>query len=163
MSALLQDPTFWTLVAFVIFFAALFKPIKKALLSGLDSRIETIRTEVEQAQQLREEAQALLASYQRKQREAQQEAEEIVNRAKQDAETHRAEAEKDLKSLLERQKELAVEKIAQAEATAVQEVREIAVDLAVAATEKILAEKVTGSLSDSLVDKAVAELPQKLQ
>ncbi len=163
MSALLQDPTFWTLVAFVIFIAAAFKPIKKALLNGLDSRIETIRTEVEQAQQLREEAQTLLASYQRKQREAQQEAEDIVNRAKQDAEIHRAEAEKELKALLERQKELAVEKIAQAEATAVQEVREIAVDLAVAATEKILAEKVTGSLSDSLVDKAVAELPQKLQ
>lgn len=163
MSALLQDPTFWTLIAFVIFIVALFKPMKKALLSGLDSRIETIRSEVEQAQQLREEAQTLLASYQRKQREAQQEAEGIVNRAKQDAENHRAEAEKDLKALLERQKELAVEKIAQAEATAVQEVREIAVDLAVAATEKILAEKVTGSLSDSLVDKAVAELPQKLQ
>jgi F-type H+-transporting ATPase subunit b len=163
MSTLLHDPTFWTLVAFVIFVVVLFKPLKKALLSGLDSRIETIRSEVEQAQQLREEAQTLLASYQRKQREAQQEANEIVNRAKQDAETHRVEAEKDLKALLERQKELAVEKIAQAEATAVQEVREIAVDLAVAATEKILAEKVTGSLSDSLVDKAVAELPQKLQ
>lgn len=163
MSALLQDPTFWTLVAFIIFIAAAFKPVKKALLNGLDSRIETIRTEVEQAQQLREEAQTLLASYQRKQREAQQEAEDIINRAKQDAEIHRAEAEKDLKALLERQKELAVEKIAQAEATAVQEVREIAVDLAVAATEKILTEKVTGSLSDSLVDKAVAELPQKLQ
>jgi len=163
MSALLQDPTFWTLIAFIIFIAAAFKPVKKALLNGLDSRIETIRTEVEQAQQLREEAQTLLASYQRKQREAQQEAEDIINRAKQDAEIHRAEAEKDLKALLERQKELAVEKIAQAEATAVQEVREVAVDLAVAATEKILTEKVTGSLSDSLVDKAVAELPQKLQ
>ena len=73
--------------------------------TGLDSRIETIRSEVEQAQQLREEAQTLLASYQRKQREAQQEAQDIVNRAKQDAETHRAEAEKDLKALLERQKE----------------------------------------------------------
>ena len=161
--SLLQDPTFWTLVAFVIFFAAVFKPLKKALIGGLDSRIEKIRTEVEEAQRLREEAQALLASYQRKQREAVQEAEEIVNRAKQDAEVHRAQAEKDLAALLKRQEELAVEKIAQAEAAAVQEVREMAVDLAIAATGKILAEKVTGDLSDQLVDKAVAELPQKLQ
>ena len=81
MTALLQDPTFWTLVAFVVFIVALFKPVKNALIGGLDSRIAQVRTEVEQAQELREEAQALLASYQRKQREAAQEAEDILNRA----------------------------------------------------------------------------------
>ena len=161
--SLLQDPTFWTLVAFVIFFAAVFKPLKKALIGGLDDRIGQIRAEVEEAQRLREEAQTLLASHQRKQREAVQEAEEIVNRAKRDAEAHRARAEKDLAGLLKRQEELAVEKIAQAEAAAVQEVREMAVDLAIAATGKILSEKVTGDLSDRLVEKAVAELPQRLQ
>lgn len=161
--SLLQDPTFWTLVAFVIFFAAVFKPLKKALIGGLDDRIGQIRAEVEEAQRLREEAQTLLASHQRKQREAVQEAEEIVNRAKRDAEAHRARAEKDLAALLKRQEELAVEKIAQAEAAAVQEVREMAVDLAIAATGKILSEKVTGDLSDRLVEKAVAELPQRLQ
>jgi F-type H+-transporting ATPase subunit b len=163
MSALLHDPTFWTAIAFVIFVVALFKPVKKALIAGLDSRIEQIRAEVEEAQRLREEAQALLASYQRKQREAAQEAEEIVMQAKADAAIHRAEAEKALSDLLKRQEALAVEKIAQAEAAAVQEVREIAVDLAIAATEKILAEKVRGDLSDRLVDKAIGELPQKLQ
>ena len=64
---------------------------------------------------------------------------------------------------LKRQEELAVEKIAQAEATAVQEVRDVAVELAVAATEKILTEKVSGDLSDKLVDEAIQEIPQKLQ
>jgi F-type H+-transporting ATPase subunit b len=163
MDALLHDPTFWTLVAFIIFVAALFRPVKKALIGGLDSRIDQVRTEVEQAQQLREEAQALLASYQRKQREAAQEAEEILNRAKEDAEFHRAEAEKGMTALLARQEELAVEKIAQAEATAVQEVRDMAVDLAIEATEKILAQKVAGELSNKLVNDAINELPQKLQ
>ena len=163
MSALLSDPTFWTLIAFVIFVAAVFRPVKKALLGGLDSRIDEIRSEVEQAQKLREEAQALLASYQRKQREAAQEAEDIIKRAKEDAELHRAEAERELAAMLKRQEELSVEKIAQAEATAVQEVREMAVDLAIAATEKIVVEKVSGQLSDKLVDEAIAELPQKLQ
>ena len=163
MNALLQDPTFWTLIAFVVFIVALFKPVKNALIGGLDSRIAQVRTEVEQAQELREEAQALLASYQRKQREAAQEAEEIINRAKEEAELHRSEAEKSLTGLLARQEELAVEKIAQAEASAVQEVRDVAVDLAIAATEKILAQKVPGELSDKLVDDAIQELPQKLQ
>ena len=163
MSALLHDPTFWTAIAFVIFIVALFKPVKKALMAGLDSRIEQIRAEVEEAQRLREEAQTLLASYQRKQREAAQEAEDIVNQAKEDAALHRAEARKSLEEMLRRQEALAISKIAQAEAAAVQEVREVAIDLAIAATEKILAEKVRGELSDRIVEKAIGELPQKLQ
>jgi len=163
MTVLLHSPTFWTLVAFVAFVIVLFRPIKKALLGGLDSRIAQIRSEVEEAQRLREEAQALLASYQRKQREAVQEAEEIVSRAREEAENHRAQAERHLTDLLQRQKALAVEKIAQAEASATQEVRDIAIDLAVAATEKILSEKVTGALADKLVADAIDELPRKLQ
>jgi F-type H+-transporting ATPase subunit b len=163
MSALLHDPTFWTAIAFVIFIVALFKPVKKALMAGLDSRIAQIRAEVEEAQRLREEAQTLLASYQRKQREAAQEAEDIVKQAKEDAALQRAEARKSLEEMLRRQEALAIGKIAQAEAAAVQEVREVAIDLAIAATEKILAEKVRGELSDRLVEKAIGELPQKLQ
>jgi len=163
MSHLMQDPTFWTAVAFVIFVALLFRPEKKALLGALDGRIEQIRAEVEEAQRLREEAQTLLASYQRKQREAAQEAEEIVKQARAEAELHRKETETAMADLLKRPEAAAVEKIAHAEAAAVQEVRDIAIDLAIAATQKILAEKVTGGLSDKLVDKAIAELPQKLQ
>lgn len=163
MTALLHSPTFWTLVAFVAFVIVLFRPLKKALLDGLDSRIAQIRAEVEEAQRLREEAQALLASYQRKQREAVQEAEEIVSRAREESENHRAQAEHQLVELLRRQEVIAVEKIGQAEAAAMQEVRDVAVDLAVAATEKILAEKVTGELADKLVADAIDELPRKLQ
>jgi F-type H+-transporting ATPase subunit b len=163
MSHLLQDPVFWTAVAFVIFVVLMYRPLKKALLGALDGRIEQIRAEVEEAQRLREEAQALLASYQRKQREAAQEAQEIVKQAREEAELHRKETEVAMADLLKRQEALAIAKIAQAEAAAVQEVRDIAVDLAIAATQKILAEKVTGDLSDKIVDKAIAELPQKLQ
>jgi len=163
MSHLMQDPAFWTALAFVIFVVVMFRPVKKALLGALDGRIDQIRAEVEEAQRLREEAQALLASYQRKQREAAQEAEEIVKQAREEAELHRKETEAAMADLLKRQEAAAVEKIAQAEAAAVQEVRDIAVDLAIAATQKILTEKVTGDLSDKLVTKAIAELPQKLQ
>ena len=90
MSEIIQEPEFWTGLAFIIFVVLMFKPLKKALLAGLDSRIEQIRSEVEEAQRLREEAQTLLASYQRKQREAAQEAEEIVKQAKEDAAIHRS-------------------------------------------------------------------------
>ena len=76
-----MDSTAWTAVAFVLFVIAVFKPAKNAILSGLDARIDEIRLQVEEAQQLREEAQALLANYQRQQREALKEAEDIVIRA----------------------------------------------------------------------------------
>jgi len=66
----LQDPTFAVLAAFVIFVGLLFKPIKKALGASLDEKIAQIRNEVDEAQRLREEAQATLAAYQRQQRSA---------------------------------------------------------------------------------------------
>ena len=68
MDSLIQDPTFWVAVAFVVFVVLVFKPIKGALIGGLDAKIAEIRQEVEEAEKLREEAQSLLANYQRQQR-----------------------------------------------------------------------------------------------
>ena len=160
---MLQDPTFWVAVAFVIFLIADFKPIKGALIGGLDAKIEEIRREVEEAEKLREEAQSLLANYQRQQRQAMQDAENIVARAKEEAGRHRAEADEAMKEMVRRQEEQAREKIAQAEAAAIQEVKSMAVDLAMAASEKLLADKLVGDEGSRLIDKSISEIPQKLQ
>ena len=160
---MLQDPTFWVAVAFVIFVIAVFKPIKGALIGGLDAKIEEIRREVEEAEKLREEAQSLLANYQRQQRQAMQDAENIVARAKEEAGRHRAEADEAMKEMVRRQEEQAREKIAQAEAAAIQEVKSMAVDLAMAASEKLLADKLVGDEGSRLIDKSISEIPQRLQ
>ena len=160
---MLQDPTFWVAVAFVIFVIAVFKPIKGALIGGLDAKIEEIRREVDEAEKLREEAQSLLANYQRQQRQAMQDAENIVARAKEEAGRHRAEADEAMKEMVRRQEEQAREKIAQAEAAAIQEVKSMAVDLAMAASEKLLADKLVGDEGSRLIDKSISEIPQKLQ
>ena len=160
---MLQDPTFWVAVAFVIFVIAVFKPIKGALIGGLDAKIEEIRREVEEAEKLREEAQSLLANYQRQQRQAMQDAENIVARAKEEAGRHRAEADEAMKEMVRRQEEQAREKIAQAEAAAIQEVKSMAVDLAMAASEKLLADRLVGDEGSRLIDKSISEIPQKLQ
>ena len=160
---MLQDPTFWVAVAFVIFLIAVFKPIKGVLIGGLDAKIEEIRREVEEAEKLREEAQSLLANYQRQQRQAMQDAENIVARAKEEAGRHRAEADEAMKEMVRRQEEQAREKIAQAEAAAIQEVKSMAVDLAMAASEKLLADKLVGDEGSRLIDKSISEIPQKLQ
>ena len=70
MDSLIQAPTFWVAVAFVVFVVLVFKPIKGALIGGLDAKIAEIRQEVEEAEKLREEAQSMLANYQRQQRQA---------------------------------------------------------------------------------------------
>lgn len=163
MDALIHDPTFWVAVAFVVFVVLVFKPIKGAMVGGLDAKIAEIRQEVEEAEKLREEAQSLLANYQRQQRQAIQDAEAIVARAKEEAERHRAEADEAMKEMVRRQEEQAREKIAQAEAAAVQEVRAMSVELAMAAAEKLLAERLAGDEGSRLIDSSIEDIPRKLQ
>ena len=158
-----MNPTDWTAVAFVLFVIAIFKPAKNFILSGLDAKIDEIRSQVEEAEQLREEAQALLATYQRQQREALKEAEEIVSRAEENASRMRIKAENDLDEAIKRQETLAHEKIAQAEAAAIARVQSMAVNLAVSATEKILTERLAGKAGKGLIDHAISDLPTKLQ
>ena len=163
MDSLIQDPTFWVAVAFVVFVVLVFKPIKGALIGGLDAKIAEIRQEVEEAEKLREEAQSLLANYQRQQRQAIQDAEAIVARAKEEAERHRAEADEAMKDMVRRQEEQAREKIAQAETAAIQEVRSMSVEVAMAAAEKLLADRLTGDEGSRLIDNSIEDIPRKLQ
>ena len=80
-----HNPTFWVAVAVILFFVLLiYKGVFKALGNALDNRAEKIRTELDEAKRLREEAQALLASYQRKQKEAEEQAEQIIVKARRD-------------------------------------------------------------------------------
>lgn len=163
MDAFIHDPTFWVAVAFVVFVVLIFKPIKGALIGGLDAKIEEIRQEVEEAEKLREEAQSLLANYQRQQRQAIQDAEAIVARAKEEAERHRFEADEAMKDMVRRQEEQSREKIIQAEAIAVQEIRAMSVELAMAAAEKLLTDRLFDEEGSNLINQAIEDIPRKLQ
>ncbi len=162
MGALLNSPEFWVAVGFVILMAAIAKPVGKAFAAMLDARSERIRATLDEATQLREEAQHLLVEHQRKQRNAVQETEDMLSKAKEESERLAAEAAADLEITLRRRAEMAHEKIARAEAEALQQVREIAVDVAVAAARKLIAEKLDDGRRSALVDAAISELPDKL-
>jgi F-type H+-transporting ATPase subunit b len=159
---MLNDPTFWVLIAFLIFFALVGRKLFAAATSGLDARAQRIKQEIDEAQRLREEAQALLAGYQRRQREALKDAEAIVAHAREEAKIVRKEAATALETALKRREEAALEKIAQAEVAAVTQVRDLTVDLALAATRAALAQHLKGKRSDALIDAAIKELPEKL-
>lgn len=157
-----SDPTFWVLVAFVIFVALVWKPAGRMVGQMLDERSEKIRSDIEKAAKLREEAQALLAEYQKKQRDALKDAEAIITAARAEAEALSRQAGADLEASLKRREQLALQRIAQAEAQALTDVRAAAVDLAMQATRKILAEKLDAGRQDALIDSAIKELPAKL-
>ncbi len=157
-----SDATFWTAVAFVIFGLAVGRQVFKAVTSGLDKRAEEIRKELEEAEALRVEAQKMLADHKRKQRDAQKEADEMLAHAKAESQRMREKAQQDLEADLKRREQVALDKIAQAEANALKEVRSQAVELAVAATAKLLSENLDKATADDLVQSAIDDLDSKL-
>jgi len=158
----LRDAEFWVAVAFVILIAAVWKPVKRSLSASLDARAAKIRSELEEARRLVEEARALLAEYQAKQEQALSEAEGIMRHAAAEAERNRQAAEGDLAASLRRREQQAMDRIAQAEAKALDEVRALSVELALAATRRLVRDNLDAKRAAGLVDKAIAELPQRL-
>jgi len=159
---LLQDPAFWVLVSFVVFFVLVGKPVWKGLTGALDSRSAQIRAELDQAIILREEAQAILATYQKKERESLEEAERIVAQTKADADAMATRAEEELRVSLEKRKALAMNKIAQAEAKALQAVQENVVDIAIAAARSVVIAQLGAGESDELLALATADIERKI-
>lgn len=157
-----QEPEVWLLVAFAIFVGLMARPLWTRITGGLDDRATRIRAQLDEARQLREEAQAALANYQRKQRDAVKEAEEILDHAKIEAKRLREWAERDLGAALKRREQAAMEKIAQAETQALQEVRDQAIEVALAATAQLISENLGKERSDRLIDESIRELTGKL-
>jgi len=153
---------FWLTVALVILILFVRKPFQQHVLGALDARAERIRRELDEAQRLHEEAKALLAKYQRQLYEGESLAQEILERV--DVEQRRLEARmrEEMRSATERRTQQALERIAQEEARAVQEVRNRAADLAVRATRELLAERLQGELVQDLMRKAVNEVQRRL-
>lgn len=158
-----MDATFWAFVALVIFLGIVFyMKVPGMIGKSLDERANRIRNELEEARRLREEAQQLLAEYQRKRKEAEQEAGEIVAAAKREAGHLLEEAHKKTEDYVARRTALAEQKIAQAERDAVSEVRSSAVDIAIEAARSVLAGKVDAKADADLFKASVRELKAKL-
>lgn len=160
---LLHDAEFWVLVAAVVFVAAVFKPVSRALAGGLDSRATRIRGELDEARRLREEAEKLVADYRARQQAAASEAAAIVEHAKAEAERIAAQSARDLELALERRQRMAEERIAQAEVKALGEVRAVAIDVAIAAAREVITAQIDERRGSALIDDAIVALPQRLR
>ena len=163
MTDLLHDHHFWVLISMAIFVVAVWKPASRAIVGGLDQRAARIRSELEEARRLREEAEQLLAEYRQQQQQAATEAQAIVAHAQEEAERIAAQSSRDLEQALERRRRLAEERIAQAETKAVEEIRAVAVDVAISAAREVIAAQTDEQRGGALIDAAIAALPQRLR
>ena len=160
---MIKEPEFWVAVAFVLFVGViLYVGAHKKMTEALDHRSARIKSELDEARRLRDEAGKLLAEYQRKQGEAEREAAAIVADAKAEAERVAAEARVKMEEFVSRRTKLAEAKIGQAEAQALADVRAAAADAAVSAAEKILRDTAKGPVADNLITQGIADVKAKL-
>jgi F-type H+-transporting ATPase subunit b len=159
----MSNTNFVVWLAFLLFVGILLLVKVPSLLSGqLDNRAEGIRKELDEARALREEAQTILASYERKQQEVQAQADAIVAAARDEAAAAAEQAKADLQASIARRLAAAQDQIASAEASAVKEVRDQAITVAVAAADKVIAGQMTATEANKLIDAAIADVDAKL-
>jgi F-type H+-transporting ATPase subunit b len=155
----LQETENWVALAFLLFLGLLaYLGVHRKLTDSLDQRQARIKGELDEARRLKDEAQALLAEFERKGREAEGEAAAIIASAKSEADRLTAEAKTRMEDFVARRTKMAEAKIIQAEAQALADVRAAAADAAVAAAEKILAAAAKGKVAEDLLAQGIEDV-----
>jgi F-type H+-transporting ATPase subunit b len=159
----LANTGFVVLIAFVIFIGVLLYFKVPGLVGGmLDKRADSIKAELDEAKALREEAQSLLASYERKQKEVQEQSARIVAAAKEEATNAAAAAKEEIARSITRRLAAAEDQIASAEASAVKEVRDQAIAVAVGAAKDVIAKQMDAKSAGAMIDTSIATVGDKL-
>ena len=157
------EPEFWVAVGFVILMGVfVYVGVHRTVLTALDHRSQRIKTELDDARRLKDEAAKLLAEYQARRASAEREAQDIIASAQAEAERIASEAKAKLEDFVTRRTKTAESKIALAEAQAIADVRSAAANAAVTAASSILSQSVKGSVADDLLAKGITEVREKL-
>lgn len=159
----LGNTDFVVLLAFILFVGILLAAKVPSMIAKLlDDRADTIKTELEEARALREEAQTILASYERKQQEVQEQAARIVANAKEEASAAADGAKAELETSIARRLAAAAEQIKAAEASAIKDVRDRAIVIAVEVADQVIAQQMTATEANKLIDAAITDVGAKL-
>ncbi|MCB2129895.1 MAG: F0F1 ATP synthase subunit B [Rhodobacteraceae bacterium] len=155
----LRNTDFVVTIAFLLFVGVLLKFKVPALIGGLlDKRAAGIKADLDEARALHDEARSILATYERKQKEVEAQAERIVETAKREALAAAEQAKADLKASIKRRLGAAEDQIASAEAAAIREVRDRAVTVAVAAAGDLIGSQMSAAERNKLIEKSIGEV-----
>ncbi|HEX9159516.1 MAG TPA: hypothetical protein VF835_04750 [Rhizomicrobium sp.] len=163
MLDILKESDFWEwlgLLAVIAIF--LYKRAPALIARALDRRAEAIAKELESVKRLREEAETVLINYRERAESAGHEAESILNETRAETERFTAEARAQMQAQIERRARQAQDRIAQAEANAMAEIRALAADAATAAARKLIAARLGEQKASALIAQSITELPTKL-
>lgn len=158
MMEFLQDSNSWVLISFIIFATLAYMKGKGIVTSLLDKKIEGIRKDIEAAEAMRVEAQELLAQYQRKNREAENQAAEIVENAEKRVAEMKKEAEARIKDDMKRREEQLEQRLTMMEERAIADIQEHASRLTLAATKEIISSAMSQKENDRLNKEVLEEL-----
>jgi F-type H+-transporting ATPase subunit b len=159
----LQNSDFVVLLGFLSFIALLiYLKVPAKILGGLDARAAMIKSDLDEARALREEAKSILATYERRHKEVQEQADRIVSAAREDALAAAEQAKADLQASITRRLAAATEQIASAEAGAIRQVREQAVTVAIAAAGDVLAKQMTAEKAAASIDAAIDQVEARM-
>jgi F-type H+-transporting ATPase subunit b len=159
----LGNTNFVVLLGFIAFVALLvYLKVPGKITGMLDARAVAIKAEIDEARALREEAKSILATYERRQKEVQDQAERIVSSAREEALAAAKQAKEELKRSIARRLAAATDQIASAEAAAIRQVREQAVTLAVAAAGDVLAKQMTADAASASIDAAIVQVEARM-
>lgn len=162
MQDLLLDTNFWFVLSFIIFALIIVKFGFPALNRMLDQRIAQIKNDLEEAENLRVEAQEMLAQYQRKHRDAVKESEEIIEKAKKSAEKFRANAEAELKQTIERREQQLADRLKRMEENAISEIQTHAAQLAIETAKRIIADNLDKKVDATLINSSIENLDKNI-
>ena len=150
-------------IGFVIFIGILvYYGVPGMVTRMLDARAVRIKQELDEARALRDEAQTLLAGYERRQKEVKAQAEDIVTAAKAEAEKAAEAAKEEIRNSVARRLKTATEQIAAAEQSASRQIKDQAVTVAVAAAGDVMRERMKADDANRLIDSSIAEVGEKL-
>ncbi|MEM7717976.1 MAG: F0F1 ATP synthase subunit B [Pseudomonadota bacterium] len=159
----LKNTDFVVAISFLIFIGVLLYMKVPTMLGGmLDKRAEGIESELNEARALRDEAQTLLASYERKHAEVKEQADRIVAQAKESATEAADQAKLDFAASIERRVQAAEDQIASAEQRAVKQVRDEAASIAIAAASEVISKEMSAAKAGTLIDDAIKTVQAKL-
>jgi len=159
----LANTDFIVLIGFLVFIGILlYFKVPGKVAEMLDARANSIRADLNEAKALREEAQTLLASFERQQKEVKVQAKRIVENAKDEANRAAAQAKEDIATSVARRLAAAEEQIETAKSAAIKEVRDQAVLVAVAAAREVIANQMTAEDGNALIDDAISQVGAKL-
>ena len=158
LTAMLEDGYTWYTFSFLIFGFIIVKLGFQVINNDLDGRITSIKKELEESESLRVEAQEMLAQYKRKQRDAQQEADKIINTAKENADKFKEKAAADFDDILKRREAQLDDRLKSMEQNAINSIQAYAADLAINAASKIIVDKLDSKTNAKLVKQSLTDV-----